>query len=229
MKLAIDIGHNAPYDLGAMGIMSEDTLNFQVGNFLIEKCISAGIQVVRCAPKNVVSLSDSLRKRVNIANDSNADFFISIHHNATPGGQGSEIYCYPGGKGEEVSKVVLPEIVSLGFKNRGVKAGSFYVLKHTNMSAILIECAFCDSQVDMRNYNCEKMAEAIFRGIIKGLKIKVPKDNEPSEVMDYHVVKAGDTLLGICRRYNITIKRVLELNDIKNIDFIQIGLKIRIK
>lgn len=35
--LAIDIGHNVPYDTGAVGIRKEDDLNRLVGNALISK------------------------------------------------------------------------------------------------------------------------------------------------------------------------------------------------
>ena len=34
--LAIDIGHNVPYDTGAVGIRKEDDLNRLVGNSLIK-------------------------------------------------------------------------------------------------------------------------------------------------------------------------------------------------
>lgn len=70
LKLAIDIRHNVPYDRGAVGIMSEDNLNFDVGTILMKKCSSAGIQVTDCKPGNVTSLYDSLNKRVQIANNS---------------------------------------------------------------------------------------------------------------------------------------------------------------
>jgi N-acetylmuramoyl-L-alanine amidase len=47
-----------------------------------------------------------------------------------------------------------------------------YVLNKTIMPAILIECAFCDSERDMKNYDTEAMAEAIFTGICKALNKK---------------------------------------------------------
>lgn len=34
------------------------------------------------------------------------------------------------------------------------------MLNKTNMLAILVECAFCDRENDMKNYNPEAMAEA---------------------------------------------------------------------
>jgi N-acetylmuramoyl-L-alanine amidase len=176
LKLAIDIGHNVNYDGGAVGIKREDELNFQVGSKLINKCRAAGIVVIDCTPKNTTSHGDSLSKRVKAANAGGADYFISIHHNACPGGYGTEVLCYPEEKAENFAKVILLEIVKLGFKNRGVKTRTdLYVLNKTKMPAILIECAFCDSKIDMKNYNTESMAAAIFKGICKAFNIGVVK------------------------------------------------------
>jgi len=223
MKLAIDIGHNCTYDHGASGIKSEDSLNFKVGSKLIEKCSSADIEVVNCLPKSAVSLYDSLNKRVNTANASMADFFISIHHNAFPGAHGTEILCIPGGKGEEVSKIILPEIVKLGFTNRGVKARyDLFVLNKTRMSAILIECAFCDSEIDMKNYDSDKMAEAIFNGICKAFRINYNK-------AVYHEIKQGDTLWSLSKLYNTTVDNLTELNRLSNPNIIYPEQKIRVK
>ncbi|MEQ8155921.1 MAG: N-acetylmuramoyl-L-alanine amidase [Clostridiaceae bacterium] len=219
MRLAIDIGHNCNYDHGATGIKSEDSLNYEVGTKLMKKCSDAGIEVIYCAPVNPKSLSDSLNQRVNAANNSKADFFISIHHNAFPGANGSEILCIPGGDAERVANIILPEIVKLGFQNRGVKARyDLFVLNETIMPAILIECAFCDSETDMAIYDSDKMAQVIFNGIIKAFNIGV-----------YHVVKKGETLSSIARLYNTTVKNLIALNNLKDPNLIYPGQKIRVR
>ena len=230
MKLAIDIGHNCSYDLGASGIKSEDNLNLDVGNSLISKCLNAGIEVIKCLPSSASSLYESLNKRVAIANNHNADFFISIHHNAFPGAQGCEILCYPGSKGIDIAKVILPEIVSLGFRDRGVKPrGDLFVLKNTSMPAILIECAFCDSEHDMQIYNSEAIAAAIFRGIKKAFNIQHQENNNPTEEGVYYVVNKGDTLWRLSKIYGVTVKDIIALNNIENPDLIYPGQKIRVK
>ncbi|MEQ8198697.1 MAG: LysM peptidoglycan-binding domain-containing protein, partial [Clostridiaceae bacterium] len=134
-----------------------------------------------------------------------------------------EILCIPGGKAEEVSKIILPEIVKLGFTNRGVKARyDLFVLNKTRMSAILIECAFCDSEIDMRNYDSDKMAAAIFNGICKAFKINVEK-------VAYHVVKQGDNLWIISKLYNTTVDNLIDLNRISNPNIIYLEQKIRVR
>lgn len=89
----------------------------------------------------------SLKKRCNIANSSCSDLFISIHANAfkDPDTEGTETFYFVGSnKGRELAKSVQQNITSLEKqKNRGAKANeTFYVLKHTIMPSILIECGF---------------------------------------------------------------------------------------
>lgn len=119
--LAIDIGHNVPYDGGAVGIRREDDLNREVGVALIGKCRNAGINVIDCTPPSAQSLYNSLNQRCMAANSGGAEFFISIHHNACPGGHGTEAFCITGGLSEAAGNIILQEICSLGLSNRGVK------------------------------------------------------------------------------------------------------------
>ena len=171
--LAIDIGHNVAYDGGAYGIRREDDLNREVGSALIMKCRNAGINVVDCTPHSAESLYNSLNQRCLAANKANADFFISIHHNACPGGHGAEAFCITGGLSEEVGNIILQEICSLGLSNRGVKdRRNLFVINQTAMPALLVECAFCDSEGYMSGYNTIAVADAIFRGICKAFDVK---------------------------------------------------------
>ncbi|GFP76398.1 N-acetylmuramoyl-L-alanine amidase [Clostridium fungisolvens] len=222
--IAIDIGHNVSFDGGAVGLRTEDSLNLEVGRQLIDKLRATGLKVIECLPQSANSLVDSLSKRVQAANDGHADFFVSIHHNYFEGAHGTEILCITGGRAEEVTKIILPEITNLGFTNRGVKdRRELYVLKNTNMSAILIECAFCDSPIDMNNYSPEKMAEAIFRGICKAFEINGPVNNTSSDQTNYYTVVKGDTLYSIAKRYGTTVQRLVEVNDICDANVIRVG------
>lgn len=231
--LAIDIGHNVPYDTGAVGIRKEDDLNRLVGNALISKLRERGIKVVNCTPNTAKSLNDSLYQRVITANNSGATLFVSIHHNACPGGYGAEVLCiknnYQGGLSTKVGQAILNELYSLGLRNRGVKdRRDLYVINNTSMPALLVECAFVDSSLDMKNYNPEKTAAAIYKGICTALALS--EDQQPStNDEEYYIVKYGDTLWGISRRFNTTVERLVALNNIANRNLIYAGQKIRIK
>lgn len=169
MKFGIDIGHNCPpKDIGAVGFKKEDALTKDVGTRLMKKLAAAGHSVVNCTPNAAATLNDSLRKRVNKANDNRVDIFVSIHFNAnakTDKPMGTEIYAISNAA-RGIAQPVLTQIVTLGFKNRGIKSKGFFVIKNTTMPAILIECCFVDSKADMNLFDAEKMAEAIKVGLI---------------------------------------------------------------
>ena len=231
--LAIDIGHNVPYDTGAVGIRREDNLNMLVGNALISKLRERGIKVVNCTPNTAKSLNDSLYQRVITANNCGATLFVSIHHNACPGGYGAEVLCiknnYQDGLSTKVGEAILNELGSIGLKNRGVKdRRDLYVINNTSMPALIIECAFVDSSLDMANYNPEKTAAAIYKGICTALDLlenQKPSTNDE----EYYIVQYGDTLWAISRRFNTTVERLVALNNIVNKNLIYVGQKLRVK
>lgn len=250
--IGIDIGHNLRCDVGAVGIRREDELNLLVGKALIKKFMAKGIKVVECLPSSASSHRDSLSKRCRAANYGKVDVFISIHHNACPGGYGSECLCIKGGQqnalSERVSKVILEEVCKLGFRNRGVKdRRDLYVINNTTMPAIIVECAFVDSAKDMNGYDSEKMADAIFRGVCRFYGIDLSGvegelggtsssgnqgGTSSSSGLDgtstpkYHVVQKGDTLWGISRKYGVSVERLVEMNGIRDRDRIYVGQKI---
>lgn len=171
MRFGIDIGHNSPPDTGANGIKYEDNLTLDVGNRVMGKLKDLGHQVIDCKPAKSSSVGDSLRQRCAKANGSKVDVFISIHFNAFNGfANGTEIFAISD-TGKKISKSVLDEILKMKFFNRGIKNGShLFVLKNTNMPAILVEGCFIDSAKDMKLFNSESMANAI----VKGLTGKLP-------------------------------------------------------
>jgi N-acetylmuramoyl-L-alanine amidase len=165
MKIAVDIGHNCPYDGGAVGIGNENILNLEVGDKVIEKLRKSGHEVICVTPTDANSLGDSLKRRVEAANKFEAELYISIHFNAG-GGRGTEVYAISE-KGKAYAQTVVKEIAALGYVNRGVKDGkALYVLKNTKAPAILVECAFVDSSEDMSRLNTELIANAIVKGVV---------------------------------------------------------------
>ncbi|MDB2118765.1 MAG: N-acetylmuramoyl-L-alanine amidase [Clostridium sp.] len=255
--IGIDIGHNLRCDVGAVGIRREDELNLLVGKALIKKFRAKGIKVVECLPSSASSHRDSLSKRCRAANYGKVDVFLSIHHNACPGGYGSECLCIKGGQqnalSERLSKVILEEVCKLGFRNRGVKdRRDLYVINNTTMPAIIVECAFVDSVRDMNGYDSEKVAEAIFRGVCRFCGISLSGDQgelggasilgsggnpggtsslsglDVTSAPKYHVVQNGDTLWGISRKYGVIVERLVERNGIEDRNRIYVGQKINL-
>lgn len=164
----IDCGHTLTGDdYGAVGVKAESNLTREVGTRVISKLKALGHTVINCYKDSCSSVGDSLSYRTNTANNNNVDIFISIHFNCfNSSAHGTEVFTY-GGKEIPQARNILNNIVALGYTNRGLKDGSnLYVLKHTKMKAMLIECCFCDSSSDMTKYNAENMANAIVKGLV---------------------------------------------------------------
>ena len=167
-KIAIDLGHGVGQDRGANGLIAEETIINSVGSLVINKLKALGNEVIEVRPSSANSVGNSLSQRVNKANTNNCDLFVSIHANAG-GGKGTEVFTY---NAKEVSQArnVLNNIVALGFNNRGIKDGkNLYVVRHSNMTAMLIEICFVDTKNDVDLYNSlgvEKIADAIVKGLV---------------------------------------------------------------
>ncbi len=148
-KVCLDAGHGG-YDPGAVGpsgLKEKDvTLDvvLRVGKYLQQ----AGIEVVytRTSDQVLWSASKDLQARCDIANQSGADLFISVHCNSfsNPQAAGTETYSLSTtGNGRKVAEFIQAELISaLNLTNRGLKTANYYVLKRTSMPAALTEVAF---------------------------------------------------------------------------------------
>ena len=169
MKILIDTGHClSGADTGAQGCgYREENLTRQIGFELRDVLEGLGHNVVICSCDSANSLGESLAYRVNKANREGGDLYVSIHLNAFNGeAYGAEVYTYGGNRFIEAERV-LNSIVDLGYTNRGIKDGSgLYVIRNTNMKAMLIECCFIDNIDDMGHFNYSNIANAIAGGIV---------------------------------------------------------------
>lgn len=58
--------------------------------------------------------------------------------------------------------------------------------------------------------------------------VYLPEEKEENDGGEYYIIKKGDTLSGIAKKYHTTVKELAALNNIKNINLIYAGDKIRI-
>ncbi|WP_270417503.1 N-acetylmuramoyl-L-alanine amidase family protein, partial [Amedibacterium intestinale] len=101
----------------------------------------------------------SLRERVEMANEWPADYFISIHANANENPQinGSEVYVYERDSiAYDLAQKVLRSMVEVaGTKDNLVRVNpSLYVLRRTQMPAILVELAYLTNVEDADKLKC---------------------------------------------------------------------------
>jgi N-acetylmuramoyl-L-alanine amidase len=169
IKIAINAGHTINgKGKGAVGYINESEETRKVVAALIPLLEAKGHKVIDATVDTAATQSAYLRKAVELANKSKADLFVSIHFNAG-GGNGCEAYTW---KGKKIKQAVdiCDNLSKEGLRNRGVKDGSsFYVVKYTNMTAILVEVCFVDNKRDCDLYKkigVERIAKAIADGIV---------------------------------------------------------------
>lgn len=187
IKIFIDQGHNPSgnHNTGAEGNgLFEQDITYNVGKYL-EKILKNDprfdVKVSRPTPETVLGTDNtsSLAQRVNEANSWNADYFLSIHTNASvnPNANGTECYVYSiDSKSYYLATSILNSIVlNLKTKNNGVLARpSLYVLRKTKMPSVLIELAYISNFVDSNKLKNDqyKFASSIYMGILDYLKLR---------------------------------------------------------
>lgn len=110
--------------------------------------------------------------KATIANESGADYFVSIHRNASPNPNtysGVQTLVYnDSGIPAEMARSVNAELEKVGFNNLGVSVRpDLVVLRRTRMPAILIEAGFINTDADNQLFdaNFDEIANAIAKGI----------------------------------------------------------------
>lgn len=166
MKYLISVGHTASGNIGcgAVDLLNESDCTREIAPLVVNKLKDLGYEAIKLQIDN--SDAYDYVKRTNQANNEGGDLFVEIHLNAG-GGTGCEVLTTSGSKASNLAVKVSESISNaLGISNRGHKTTSgLYVLNHTSMSAMLIECCFVDNQKDYNAYNAEKIANAIVSGL----------------------------------------------------------------
>lgn len=179
--IGVNAGHTkggAGY--GAVGIIVESEHTRRVAIALENYLRAAGVAVKDCTVDYAESQNAYLAKVVALANGQELKWFISIHFNAG-GGRGVEVYTYQGRQYEDAVEVCR-NIAALGFKNRGVKAGTgLYVVRKTKAKSMLIEVCFVDTE-DANTYlavGADKIGQAIAAALVPIAAPETPSEMVP--------------------------------------------------
>jgi N-acetylmuramoyl-L-alanine amidase len=183
--IVIDPGHGG-LDAGASrGDLVEKEITLQIAKKLEQMLSQAGAMVILVRGNESDLAGDEftgairehkkedMRKRVEIANEANADLFVSIHTNAVPGTiwSGAQTFYKPDSpESKQTAQAIQQELKRiLGNTNRSIGAGNFYVLKNVNMPAVLVEVGFISNPQEGRlladSQYQTRVAYAIMAGI----------------------------------------------------------------
>lgn len=172
--VVIDAGHGGS-DFGATykGRMEKDdnlNLALAVGEILRQN----GVNVYYTRTTDVYNTP--FEKAV-MANNSGADFFVSLHRNSVPEdntSSGVETLVYnDAGIKAEMARNINANLAKLGFGNRGViERPNLVVLKRTKMPAVLVETGFINNDKDNELFDSEfdNIVQAIADGILETIR-----------------------------------------------------------
>ncbi|MBT2718317.1 N-acetylmuramoyl-L-alanine amidase [Bacillus sp. ISL-57] len=200
-KIVIDAGHGGK-DPGAVGNgLYEKDLTLKISkhmqNYLEDNYTGHEIKLTRTS-----DIFHELSKRADIANNFDADVFVSNHVNAGKGtGYESFIYNKPNAATIALQNVLNAEALTvakkygLGSHGEHKKRGNLAVVRETKMPAILTETCFIDSKdaaLLKKDAFLKDMAEAYAKGIAKHLGLpEKPKSEKQTVTGKLYRVQVG--------------------------------------
>ncbi len=166
--VVIDAGHGGRDVGGAYGKVYEKWLALDTSMRVEKKLKSKGFKTVMTRRSdNFVTLPG----RAKIGNSYPNSIFVSIHYNFTwkKNVSGLEtFYCSKRSKplADAVQRGMLKEVKSV---NRGVKYARYYVIRHAQNPAILVEGGFVSNSKERGRTKEGKYREGIANGIVDGI------------------------------------------------------------
>ncbi len=172
IKVFIDAGHGGRDPGAVRNGLNEKDANIAIALKLKNKLEANGFTVIMRRTGDNYNTLDEI---VNIANNSGADIFISIHNNASisPSAHGTETYWNANGVNgsNQLAVYVQSNLVNqIGRANRGVKTANFRVIKYTTMPAALVECAFVSNATEAELLKSADFQDKCATGLFNGIK-----------------------------------------------------------
>ncbi|UOQ95412.1 N-acetylmuramoyl-L-alanine amidase [Halobacillus shinanisalinarum] len=170
-RIILDPGHGGK-DPGAIGnSLQEKEVVLDIAKRVESKLREKGYDILMTRSDDTfVTLED----RVKQANNWEGDLFVSIHANGyyDSSAKGIETF-YNAGSSEarEFADLVQEYVISKTSNlSRGVFKADYYVLRHTDMPAVLAETGFVSNKEDAELLKSEHYREQVAKGIVKGIE-----------------------------------------------------------
>ena len=216
------------------GIKEKD-YTLAISKYMYDRFKELGVPVsLTRTTDTTLSPSERTKKVQSFYGDGKDVLVISNHLNAG-GGDGAEVI-YALRNNSTLSKMILDELAKEGQNIRkyyqlrlpsNSSKDYYFMLRDTpNNESVIVEYGFLDStgdDVEQIKRDYEKYAEAVVRAVANYKNIPyIPVSK------DIYIVKKGDTLWDIARKYGMSVNELKELNNLST-NLLQIGQTLKIK
>ena len=181
--IVIDAGHGGA-DAGAIGPtgVTEKSVTLRVALELRSLLEKEGARVImtRTTDRQVswkgdkASAIEELQARCEVANKAKADIFVSIHADSftNPNARGTTGYYFNGSeKSKKLADCIRKALCEqIRTPSRGNKPCNFYVVRHTDMPATLIELAFISNKEEEKILDSDEGVTRAAQGIFDGIE-----------------------------------------------------------
>lgn len=234
-KIVIDAGHGGS-DAGAVGngIVEKD-LNLLISQYIYNRLNELGIPVkMTRTTDETLAPNERVRRILDAFGNSNDVIVVSNHINAG-GGDGAEVI-YAKRNNNVLSNLILDELSKEGQNiRRSFQKSSlsnpnqdyYFIHRQTgNTQPVIVEYGFLDSSKDDVNQlknNYQNYAEATVRAILQ----YIGKPEQPSIEENTYVVKSGDSLWSIAKKFNVNIDQLKGANNLTS-NLLRVGQILKI-
>ncbi|PWG00759.1 N-acetylmuramoyl-L-alanine amidase [Levilactobacillus bambusae] len=142
------------------------------------KMVQATAKQLRAAGARVVLTRDTdqyvgLAARPQLADDLNADAFISFHFDSSPtnnSASGHTTYYYHKKTSMALATDISDQLTNVGLSNRGIKFGNFEVIRDNSRPAILLEMGYINNKHDFKSIEDPEYQRLVAKDVTAGLK-----------------------------------------------------------
>ena len=235
-KVVIDPGHGG-VDSGAVSSnVKEKDLTLMISKYMFDRFKELGVPVSITRDSDITLGPDVRPKEIlNKYGNGNDVIVISNHINAG-GGEGAEVI-YALRNNGMLANMILKSLEEAGQIGRKVyqkrlpsntSKDYYYIMRNTpNNETLIVEYGFIDNPKDLAKLqsNYQDYAEAVIKAVCDYTGYKyIPLNN----VLGNYIVKKGDTLYSIAKRYKLSVDELKRINNLIN-NTLSIGQVLKLK
>lgn len=222
-RIIVDAGHGGEDPGAVSGNLLEKDFNLRAANYMYNRFRELGVPVAITRDSDITLTREERLDTMNNTFGNDPQVIILSNHINSGGGEGAEII-YPLRSTDTLARSILEEIGSEGqimrkyYQRRLPENPSkdyYYIMRETpDTTALLIEYGFIDNPDDVVKLqnNLLDYVEAVVRAVTRYIGVPYVSPEGISE--NIYVVQSGDSLYSIAQRFNTTVARLKELNNL---------------